>query len=159
MIGEEEESVDNDPQEAVSRTGNCIRTCLASKPVIVTYLISPDGQRQRLCRWIFGSGLALKNLSTLSYLPVCHNPSSWRSDAAGPWHLRQRPTIPLLVLTGMQELAKEPTGNPRNKQSHSSHLTPQPPLPPAKMFLFVIVYKRLLSAFYLIIPYEVIMRE
>lgn len=50
MIGEEEESVDNDPQEAVSRTGNCIRTCLASKPVIVTYLISPDGQRQRLCR-------------------------------------------------------------------------------------------------------------
>lgn len=40
-----------------------------------------------------------------------------------------------------------------------SYPTPLLSFPPAKMFLFVIVYKRLLSAFYLIILYEVIMRE
>lgn len=47
----------------------------------------------------------------------------------------------------------------RNHVEMPLNPTPLPSSPPAKMFLFVIVYKRLLSVFYLIILYEVIMRE
>lgn len=55
---------------------------------------------------------------------------------------------------------KELPRKPVNRDSHANFSPNTPPsFPPTKMFLFVIVYKRLLSAFYLIILYEVIMRE
>lgn len=55
---------------------------------------------------------------------------------------------------------KEPPRQPMNRDSQPNFLPHTlPSFPPTKMFLFVVVYKRLLSAFYLIILYEVIMRE
>lgn len=94
----------------------------------------------------------------LHFSKICPNFPSYQGPKLPSVQINDNPKQRSQATTEIS--VKEPPRQPMDRDSRPNFSPDTPPsFPPTKMFLFVIVYKRLLSAFYLIILYEVIMRE